>query len=287
MTTGDVWTLGKCAAVKWNEHNAPRLSAALAYYALLSLAPVVVLIVLLCGLVFARNNAETYVLNQVSHLAGSEWVALVRSLIDNAQESQGSLLASLIALGALLFGSSSVFLELRESLNTIWEAPAVVLRVQEIVRRRIASFVTVLAFGILVLLSTVLDVALQVARQYFDRLIPASTALIGEVATLALSFIAIAALFGLIFKFVPDVPIDWSDVAIGALVTAVLFEVGRSLLAFYFSRATVGSAFGAAGSLVAFVAWIYYCAQIFFFGAILTRVYASNFGSHMPSFADK
>lgn len=281
MTARDIWLLGKSAADKWNEHNAPRLSAALAYYALLSLAPVVVLIVLICGLVFARNSAEQHLLDQVRDFAGNEWVAIVKTLIENVQQSKNGLLASIIATVALLFGSSTVFVELRASLNTIWEAPVTATRVKDVVRQRIASFATVLAFGVLVLLSTVLDVALELIAQHFGSLIPMSTALAGEIANLAVSFIAIAALFGLIFKLVPDVPIHWRDVGIGAVVTAVLFEVGRTLLALYFTKATVGSAFGAAGSLVAFVAWIYYCAQIFFFGAVLTRVYAAKFGSQL------
>jgi len=286
MTARNVWTLARSAADKWSEHNAPRLSAALAYYALLSLAPVVVLIVLICGLVFARSSAEQHLLEQVRDLAGSQWVAIVKVLIENVQRSKNGLLASVIATVVLLFGSSSVFVELRDSMNTIWEAPVTATCVKDVVRRRIASFATVLAFGVLMLLSTLLDVALQLIEQHFTSFLPMSTALVGEIANLAVSFVALAALFGLIFKFVPDVPIDWRDVGIGAVVTAVLFEVGRTLLALYFTRATVGSAFGAAGSLVAFVAWIYYCAQIFFFGAILTRVYAAKFGSRLTSHND-
>ncbi len=286
VTARDIWALGKNAADKWNEHHAPRLSAALAYYALLSLAPVVVLIVLICGLVFARNSAEQHLLDQVRDLAGNEWVAILKTLIENVQQSKNGLLASIIAIVALLFGSSSVFVELQDSLNTIWEAPVTRACVKNVVRQRIASFATVLAFGVLVLLSTVLDVAFQLIEQRFGSFIPVSTALVGEMVNLAVSFVAIAALFALIFKFVPDVPIGWRDVGIGAVVTAVLFEVGRTLLALYFTKATVGSAFGVAGSLVAFVAWIYYCAQIFFFGAILTRAYAAKFGSQFTVQAD-
>jgi membrane protein len=153
------------------------------------------------------------------------------------------------------------------------------------VRQRIASFAAVLSLGVLALLSTVLDVALQVLEQRFAGLGPLSGAapVVSEVANLVLSLVVLTALFGLIFKFVPDVPIDWRDVGMGAGLTAILFIVGRTLLAFYFAKAAIGSAFGAAGSLVAFVAWIYYCAQIFFFGAVVTRVYAIRFGSRLNS----
>jgi membrane protein len=286
LTARDIWKLGKTTAGKWNEHNAPQLSAALAYYALLSLAPVVVLIVLICGLVFAGNTAEQQLLDQVRNVAGNEWVAILKTLIENVQHSKNGLLASVIAIAVLLFGSSSVFVELRDSLNTIWEAPVTPACIEDVVRRRIASFVTVVAFGALVLLSTVLEVALQEIEHHFGSFMPTSIAFAGEIANLTLSFVAITALFGLIFKFVPDVAIDWRDVGIGAVVTAVLFEAGRTLLALYFTKATVGSAFGAAGSLVAFVAWIYYSAQIFFFGAIFTRVYAERFGSQITGRAN-
>lgn len=287
MTSRDVLTLAMSSANKWNEHNAPRLSAALAYYTLLSLAPAVVLIVLICGLAFSHNSAEQHLLDEVNTLAGSEWVTTIRTLIDNAQQSKGGVLASVIAITALLFGSSSVFVELRDSLNTIWEAPATESGMADVVRQRIASFAAVLAFGVLALMSTLLDVTLQLIEQRFAGLglVSGAVPAVSEAANLALSLLVLTALFGLIFKFVPDVPIDWRDVGIGAALTAILFIVGRTLLAFYFTKAAIGSAFGAAGSLVAFVAWIYYCAQIFLFGAVVTRVYAMKFGSRLKKVA--
>ncbi len=280
MKPRDVWSLGKNAAEKWNEHNAPRLGAALAYYTLLSLAPVVVLLVLLCGLVFERRSAEQHVLEEVRNMAGREWVATFKNLIDNARPTAGGIIASIAALGCLFFGASGVFVELRDSLNTIWDAPTCKSGVSEVIRRRIASFITVFFFGVLMLLSVLIDVALQIVETHFVHFLPVNAAYLGEVANVIASFVMIAVLFGLIFKFVPDVRIAWKDVAIGAVVTAGLFTIGRTLLALYLTKAAVGSAFGAAGSLVASVAWIYYCAQIFFFGAILTRVYALSFGSH-------
>jgi membrane protein len=280
MSLQDVWQLGKDAAGKWNEHNAPRLSAALAYYTLLSLAPVVVLLILICGLVFARGSAEQHLIEQVRHLVGNEWVDTLREVIENTQPSTSGLIASFIAVGVLLFGASAVFAELRDSLNTIWDAPTAKACLTDFVRRRIASFAMVLTFGLLILASTLVDVTLKLIEKRFTGYLPQGATSMGEFANTVVSFVAITVLFALIFKFVPDVAIGWKDVGIGAAVTAVLFAVGHTLLALYLTRAAVGSAYGAAGSLVAFVAWIYYCAQIFFFGAILTRVYALNRGSH-------
>ena len=150
-------------------------------------------------------------------------------------------------------------------------------------RRRIASFVLVLAFGLLILLSTLLEVALQLTEKLFMSSLPMGAALIGQIANWGLSLIALTLLFGFLFKFVPDVPIAWRDVGVGAVVTAILFTVGHTLLTLYLTKAAIGSAYGAAGSLVAFVAWMYYCAQIFFFGAVVTRVYALKFGSHITA----
>jgi membrane protein len=281
MTLKDVRSLGKEAAGKWNDHNAPRLSAALAYYALLSLAPVLVLLILICGLVFARSSAEQHLLDQVRNLAGKQWVGTLKTLIDNTEPNSTGVIAGVVAIGVLLFGASGVFVELRDSLNTIWEAPVLQTCIKEFVRRRIASFGLVLAFGFLILISTLLDVALQVIEKLFISSLPAGAALIGQIANSGLSLIALTLLFGFLFKFVPDVPIDWRDVGVGAVVTAVLFTVGHLLLTLYLTKAAIGSAYGAAGSLVAFVAWMYYSAQIFFFGAVLTRVYALKFGSHV------
>jgi membrane protein len=141
----------------------------------------------------------------------------------------------------------------------------------------------VLAFGFLILLSTLLDVALQLITKLFISSLPAGAAMIGQIANVGLSLIALTLLFGFLFKFVPDVPITWRDVGVGAVVTAALFTVGHTLLTLYLTKAAIGSAYGAAGSLVAFVAWMYYCAQIFLFGAVVTRVYALKFGSHVAS----
>lgn len=281
MRLKDVWFLGKDAAGKWNDHNAPRLSAALAYYALLSLAPVLVLLILICGLVFARSSAEEHLLDQVRGLAGNQWVGTLKTLLDNTEPNMKGVIASVIAIVVLLFGASGVFVELRDSLNTIWDAPVPQTCVEEFVRRRIASFAMVLAFGLLILISTLLDVALQLIEKLFIVALPAGAAIIGQMANAGLSLIALTLLFGFLFKFVPDVPIAWRDVGVGAVVTAVLFTVGHTVFTLYLTKAAVGSAYGAAGSLVAFVAWMYYCAQIFLFGALVTRAYALKFGSHV------
>jgi membrane protein len=281
MTPHQALKLVQSAASKWSAYNAPRLGASLAYYALLSMAPLLILMVAICGLVFNKNTAEQNLLRQIQALVGSSGAKALETLIESTHHMGSGVFATLIALLTLLFGASGVFIELRDSLNTIWEVP----RRQSsgwrsIVWQRIVSFGMVLALGFLLLLSLIASAALTVAERFFAAFVPLHAAVWGEVANFVVSLAAIATLFGLIFKFVPDARICWRDVGVGAVVTAILFIIGKALLAVYLGTAGVGSAYGAAGSVVALVVWVYYSAQIFFFGAAITKVYADSYGSN-------
>lgn len=282
MTLERVWSLGKLAAVKWNEHNAPRLSAALAYYSLLSLAPVVVLLIAIYGLAFNRGAATQYLLDQAQNVLGSAGVDAIKALIDNLHQTKAGVPAGIVAVIVLCFSASGVFAELRESLNTIWEAPDVSTCVRQVILRRIVSIALVLALGIFLLASLFLSAALHVFQTLLTNSLPNGAFILEDAANVFLSFLAVTVLFGLIFKIVPDVAIDWRDVIFGAVTTSLLFSAGRWLLSIYLARAAVGSVYGAAGSLVVFLVWLYYSAQIFLFGAVLTRVYSNRFGCHQP-----
>ncbi len=279
MTLRDAIDLGKTTASRWNAHNAPRLAAALAYYSMLSLAPVVVLVIAIYGLAFSRGAAEQQLLGQAHELFGRAGVDAIQALTGNLHQPKFGVPAAIIAAVVVIFGASGVFVELRDSLNSIWDAPEVDSRLKDIVMRRVASVGLVLALGLLLLLSVLFATVIHTLQSTIVHFLPGQTVLWAEAINLALSFLGTAALFALIFKVVPDVKINWRDVSVGAFLTALLFTIGRALLGLYLAKAAVGSAYGAAGSLVAFVVWIYYSAQIFFFGAILTRVYASRFGS--------
>ena len=250
----------------------------MAYYTLLSMAPLLILLVAICGLVF-KQGAETQLLAQVQALIGSSGAKTLKALLDNAHHPAAGIFASLVAIVTLLFGASGVFLELRESLNNIWDAaPAKETNWKQMVWQRLFAFGMVIALGILLLVSLALSTTLGVVENFFIGFVPVGAALFGEAVNIIVSLIALSILFGLVFKFVPDVPIHWKEVGVGAAVTAVLFAIGKGLLALYLSTAGVGSTYGAAGSLVALMVWIYYSAQIFFFGAVFTRVYADRFG---------
>jgi membrane protein len=279
ITRDEALSMLRAAASKWDAHNAPRLGASLAYYTLLSLAPLSILLVAICRLVFTRSAAESNLLRQLQAIVGHSAATTLQSVFDATHHSGSGVIAGVAAIVTLFLGASGVFVELRDSLNLIWDARLSTWRGwRALVTQRLTSFAAVLALGFLLLASLILSAALGVIGRFLD-LVPAGAAIGGEVLNLVVSPLAAAVLFALIFKFVPDVPIAWRDVVVGAVVTSILFTIGRGALSFYLRTAGIGSAYGAAGSLVAFVVWVYYSAQIFFFGAILTRVYADKRGS--------
>ncbi len=269
----------KAAGLRWNAYNVPRLGAALAYYTLLSMAPLSILVVGICGLIFSHNAAEQQILETVREAAGPSSASTIKMLLDNTHQRSG-ILATVIAFVTLLFGSSGVFVELRDSLNIIWEAPPPTSSGwRSLVRQRLISFLMVLAVCILLLTSLLLSAGFAIVEKLFHGFAPFHISLLSQVANVLFTLLMFAILFGLIFKFVPNVPVRWEEVGIGSIATALLFTAGKALLALYFATAAVGSTYGAAGSLVALVVWVYYSAQIFFFGAVFTRVYADHLGS--------
>jgi membrane protein len=286
----EAFTLVQTAAIKWNDHNAPRLGASLAFYTLLSLAPLVILMVPICGFVFTQARAQQELIFQARELAGPSGAATLKALIENAPEPKGGFLAGTEALIALAFGASGVFVELRDSLNTIWDAPPLKGDLRSIIWRRATSLGMILALGFVLVVSLLLSTVLALIEKLFANLLPSDAAALGELANIVVSFLAIAALCALIFKFIPDVSIEWKNVGVGAVLTALLFTLGRALLGLYLLKTGLGSPYGAAGSIVALIVWVYYSAQIFLFGAQLTRVYADRFGfvpRPTPSFPGK
>jgi membrane protein len=215
----------------------------------------------------------------VAEIAGRASAETIRTLLENTHQHDG-VMATLIAFVMLLFGASGVFVELRDSLNIIWEAPQrVESGVSSFIQQRLISFVMVVALCVLLLGSLLVSTALTLIDKLFSDVVPLHISVLSQLANVLLTLIAFTILFGLIFKFVPNLPIRWQEVSVGALVTAVLFAIGKALLALYLATTAVGSTYGAAGSLVALVVWVYYSSQIFFFGAVFTRVYAAQFGS--------
>lgn len=266
---------------EWSRHKAPRLGAALAYYTTLSLAPLVVVMIGLAGIFFGQEAARGQLVWQIQDLVGRDAAKAIEGMVKSAQTPSSGILATVIGTLTLLFGASVVFGELRDALNTVWGVPASEgLNILGEIRYRFFSFAMVLAVGFLLLVSLVLSTALAAIGKFFGSLLPTPEYVL-HIANILLSFAVVTLLFALIYKVVPDVAIAWNDVWIGAAATSLLFSIGKFLIGLYLGKASVGSAYGAAGSLVVILVWVYYSAQIFFFGAEFTQVYANKFGSHL------
>jgi membrane protein len=280
----DVPSLFKDAYAGWSKHEVSRLAASLAYYAILSLAPLVVIVIGIAGLVFGAEAARHGLLTQVEALVGPQGAELVGTMISHASTLAGDVVTGLVGVLTLLFGASGVFEELHESLDKIWEVgnkPG--QGFWAMVRERFLSFGMVLVIGFLLLISLLLSSALAAMGNLFGHL-PA-------VALQAINFLTsvgvITLLFAAIYRFLPSERLPWSDLWVGSLGTSVVFVIGKFLLGFYLGRTSVGSAYGAAGSLVLLLVWIYYASQIFFFGAEFTRSYAQKHGSLISRVADQ
>ncbi len=276
-----LWQLLKETFDEWSEDKASRLSAALAYYTIFSLAPLLILVIAIAGSVFGEEAARGQIVGQIQGLVGRNGAEVIETAIQNANQPATGTIASLISVVALLFGATGVFAELQDALNTIWEVtPKPGTGVKGFVRNRFLSFAMILGIGFLLLVSLVVSAGLAAVNSYFSHLIPGADFL-WSIANFLISFAVITLLFAMIFRFLPDVEIAWNDVWIGAGITSLLFVIGKTILGRYLGGGSFGSAYGAAGSLVIILAWVYYAAQILFFGAEFTQVYARKYGSQI------
>jgi membrane protein len=270
------------AGEAWVAHEGARLSASLSLYSLLSLAPLVILSIAIVSLLFDRQSVQDVVIKEVRGLMGAAGSSAVQTIIQYGKAPQAGGVSSLLGIGALLVGASSVFGELQDALNKIWGVQSRGgLGPMSFIRSRLFSFAMVLALGFLLLVSLLFSSFLTVMNTYFSSHLSVSKtilAALGEILTLA----AITGLIAVIFRYVPDIRLPWRDVGTGALVTAILFTIGKWLLGLYLGKAAVGSAYGAAGSLVVVIIWVYYSAMIFYFGAEFTRVHAAHAGHGPP-----
>jgi len=280
----DVPSLFKDAYAGWRKHEVSMLAASLAYYAILSLAPLVVIVIGIASLVFGADAARHGLLAQVEGLVGPEGADLVGTMISHGSTLTGDVVTGLVGVLTLLFGASGVFEELHESLDKVWEVrnkPG--QGFWAMLRERFLSFGMVLVIGFLLLISLLLSSALAAVGNLFGHL----PALVLQGINFLMSVVVITLLFAAIYRFLPSERLPWSDLWIGSLGTSVAFVLGKFLLGFYLGRASVGSAYGAAGSLVVLLVWIYYAAQIFFFGAEFTRSYAQKHGSLLSRVANR
>lgn len=273
--------LFKAAYSEWSEDKASRLAAAVAYYTILSLSPFLIVVLAIVGLAFGKEAAQGEIVDEMQNFVGTQGAEAIQSIIVNASKPKTGIVATLLGVATLLFGASGVFGELKDGLNTIWEVEAKTERgFVGLIKDRFISLAMVMGVGFLLLVSLIMSAGLAVLGKYIGDRLPVPTTVL-EIINFILSFVVITLLFALMYKVLPDVIISWRDVWIGAAITSFLFTVGKFLLGFYLGRSGIASAYGAAGSLILVLAWIYYSAQILFFGAEFTQVYANRYGSHI------
>ncbi len=279
LTPRVVWSLLAETVFEWSEDRAPRLGAALAFYTVFALAPGLIVIIALAALLLGQEAAQGQIIDQVEGLIGVAGAQAIQAAIESARSAGGSLVATGLGALTLLFGLWGVFGELQDALNTIWGVTARPWRgVIGVVKERFWSFTLVVGIGFLLLVSLAASAWLAAVGKFFAQLSPLPVAVM-ETANALLSFVTITLMFAVIYKLLPDVRITWRDVWVGAAVTALLFTIGKSLIGLYLGRSSVASVYGAAGSLIVILLWIYYSAQVVFFGAEFTKVYSRRFGS--------
>jgi len=264
----------KLSSRNWLNHDADRIGAALSYYTLLSLAPLVLLSIAVGGVFFGSATTVQHLTQQVRDVAGSEAARLVESLAKQAAEPASGSLASGFSLLMILAGASGVFSELRSALNKMWDiqTPAGA-GWQGLIKQRLLAVGIVLAIGFLLIVSLIASAGLAAVGKYFTSVLPVP-AIVLEAVNMLISFAGIAFLFAMVLRYVPDVRVEWRHLWVGATISAVFFTIGKSLIGLYLGRAAVGSLYGAGGSVVVVTVWTYYSAQIFLFGAEFTWVYS-------------
>jgi membrane protein len=261
---------------KWNEDDAQRMGAALAFYTILSMSPLVIFVIAIVSLVFTRSSAQALLMAQVQSLIGASGRDAIAMMLANSQRHGHGLFSSLLGFCTLIFGASGVFGELRSALNKLWEAkPQAASSLMMLARERLFSFGMVVSVGFVLLVSLIGSTILAATTKYFSGVLPLP-AIFWELLNFLVSFAGVTVLFALILKYVPETKVEWADARVGAVFTALLFVLGKMLLALYLGRTSPGSPYGAAGSVVVVVVWVYYSAQIFYFGAELTHVYAMH-----------
>jgi membrane protein len=275
------WPLLKDTAKKWLEDDLLQYGAALAYYTVFALAPILFIAISIAGLIFGRDAVQGRLVGEIQGLIGPQGAEAVQAMLANIWRTGHGTLATIVGVVTLLLGASGVFGQLQSTLNRIWEVtPKPNLGIWGFLRARFLSFGMVLGVGFLLLVSLIVSAILSGVSAYAIGLVPGLKVLF-EVLNFVVSFAIVTLLFAMIFRYLPDAHVSWEDVWAGSIATSLLFSIGRFLIGLYLGRSSVTSAYGAAGSLVVILLWTYYSSQILFFGAEFTRAYACRFGQEI------
>ena len=278
----DIVSIFKASFDEWSRHKAPRLGASLAFYTLLSIAPLLLVLVSVVGLVLGHQTAQRALLSQVQAIVGSQGTVAAQALLESSRNSTHGIIATAFGVLTLLFGASGVLIELRDALNTIWEVPTPGLSgmkmLSSFIKERLLSFALVLALGFILVVSLALSAWVAALGAWSESILPAHEVVL-HFLNFVVSFVIITGLFSAIYRFLPDIRIEWRDVVLGGAITSALFSVGKLALGIYLGKASFASMYGAASSIVVLIVWVYYSGQIFFLGAEFTKTFANCYGS--------
>jgi membrane protein len=281
MNAQSAFELLKQTFSEWSEDKAPRLAAALSYFTVFSIAPLLVIVIAIVGLVYGQKATTDQISNQISGVVGAQAAQFIEGMVQSASKPRDSIFATIIGFVTLLFGAMGVFTQLQDALNTIWEVqPDPKLSFLDKVKARFMPFVMLIGIAFLLLSSLAVSAAISALGHWMGGVLPLPEFVL-QAINIVLGFAVTTVMFAAIFKFLPDVKIQWHDVWIGAAATALLFMIGQIGLSLYVGKVAADSTYGAAGSLVAVLLWVYWTSQILFFGAELTQVYANRYGSHL------
>jgi len=282
MNGKKIWELVKTSFKEWKEDKASRLAAAMAYYTVFSIAPLLIITLGIAGWFFDKTVAQSQLIAQFSSLIGRQGAEIIQTMLESAGKPTDSLIASIIGLVTLFWGASGVFNAMQDALNTIWEvAPKPGRSLMSIIKNRTLLFSMVLVIGFLLLVLLVVSTSLSAVTAYFSGNVETISVML-QVINFVVSFGITTLLFALIFKIIPDVEIAWRNVWVGAAITSLLFSVGKFAIGAYLGNGSITTAYGAAGSLVVILVWVYYSAQILFLGAEFTQVYTNMHSAHPP-----
>jgi membrane protein len=270
-----MWRVLKNTVFSFIEDEALSRGAAIAFYTVTSIAPILLIVIAIAGLAFGRDAAQGAITAQIGGLMGQQTAEVLQGAVANAAGKSSGILATIIGVVTVLVTASGVFGEMQSALNAIWKATPEGGTVSRLVRARAASLGLVAALGFLLLVSLVISAGLAAFGSYLNSILPFGEVIVSALNVLV-SLVLIAVLFAAIYKVLPDRPIAWRDVIMGAVVTAVLFTIGKSLIGWYLGSSAVASSYGAAGALIMLLLWVYYSAQIFLLGAEFTKVYANR-----------
>jgi membrane protein len=273
------WYLLKTTFLEFNEDNAIKLSAALSYYTIFALPPLLIIIITICGFFFGEEAVTGQLYGQINRLVGHDAAIQIQEAIKNVQLSDSNVFVTVFGVLMLLIGASGVFAEIQSSINFIWGLRAKPDKgFKKFIQNRVMSFSMIVTVGFLMLVSLMMNATLDVLNDQLELYLPQSTVYLFYVINLIIVLVSITLLFALIFRTLPDGVIKWKDAFIGAGCTAVLFMIGKFAIGFYLGNSTIASVYGAAGSVIIILVWVYYSAIILYFGAEFTKVYATSYG---------